>query len=77
MNCYICKGVCGFEVSTGDYEYIKCKCCGEYKISGSAVEMLKTRKVDVGEMKLWLLKQRDDGDEVPVILSTNMKFKGV
>lgn len=50
MNCYICNGHADSIQSTGDYEHLVCKSCGEYQISGTAVAMVETNNLRTGDV---------------------------
>lgn len=70
MNCYIC-GISATPVVLPDSEEIPCPDCGRYRITGTAVELLKRNilKLDIYLSQRWLADQQSSGF-IPLIDSS-------
>jgi hypothetical protein len=78
-QCHICKGKATLHDRLGDFEHLACAVCGEYKITDTAIQMVKNkidegRRVEVPATRKWLTKQRQGSTDVPKIESINMLY---
>lgn len=68
MTCEICKCTAILEPSSGDYLQINCKNCGPYKLSGTVVELIKGKNLNIPEMQK-MLTSKQKHEEIPLITS--------
>lgn len=68
MDCYICQAKSTELDPTGDYQRLVCPECGEYKISNTALELMKKDKLrfNVDIARGWLLRHQGSG-VIPLI----------
>jgi len=68
MDCYICQAKPTELDRSGDYQRLACPECGEYKISNTALELMKKDKLkfNVDIARGWLLRHQGDG-VIPLI----------
>nr|WP_294980102.1 hypothetical protein [uncultured Pseudomonas sp.] len=69
MDCYIC-GTEAHSLQGVDHERIACPGCGDYKISGTALALMKQHnwKFDVDITRRWIADHQGTG-EIPLINS--------
>ncbi|AYF87437.1 hypothetical protein D6Z43_09840 [Pseudomonas sp. DY-1] len=68
MKCFICGSEASQGASTGDYEWLACPACGEYKVTRSALELLSKNgwSFNVDESRRWIASYQGTG-EIAVI----------
>ena len=56
MECFICATNAREVTPSGDYKQLACPECGEYKISNTAIQVMKNdgRKFDIERSREWL-----------------------
>ncbi|AOE86124.1 hypothetical protein THL1_3576 [Pseudomonas sp. TCU-HL1] len=64
MKCFICGAEASPGASTGDYEWVACPDCGEYKVTRSALELLSKNgwSFNVGEARKWIASFQRSGE---------------
>ncbi|WP_210013981.1 hypothetical protein [Pseudomonas palmensis] len=68
MECFICQAKSTKLDPTGDHQRLACPECGEYKISNTALDLMKKNKLrfNVDIARDWLRRHQGSG-EIPLI----------